>query len=93
MRAALGEPLATPHHSITSSARPESGSGTAMPSALAVLRLRISSTFVDCTTGRSAGFSPYGRAAAIGDMELGDGLSRDRWMRNGCWMPGWSTGT
>jgi hypothetical protein len=45
-------------HSITSSARPSNGSGTLMPSALAVLRLRISSTFVDCTTGRSAGFSP-----------------------------------
>src|SRR5215813_249085 len=45
-------------HSITSSARPISGSGTVRPSALAVLRLRISSTFVDCTTGRSPGFSP-----------------------------------
>ena len=37
-----------PDHSITSSTRPSSGSGTVMPSALAVLRLRISSTFVDC---------------------------------------------
>src|SRR5262249_5114071 len=45
-------------HSISSSARPDSGSGTVMPSALAVLRLMISSTFVDCCTGRSAGFSP-----------------------------------
>src|SRR6266436_5833583 len=45
-------------HSITSSARPESGSGTVMPSPLAILRLIISSTFVDCWTGRSAGFSP-----------------------------------
>jgi hypothetical protein len=34
-------------HSITSSARPMSGSGTVRPSALAVLRLMISSTFVD----------------------------------------------
>src|SRR5258708_17710839 len=50
--------LAAPHHSITSSARPSSGSGTASPSALAVLRLRISSTFVACCTGSSAGFSP-----------------------------------
>src|SRR2546429_3574521 len=50
--------LAPAAHSITSSARPESGSGTVMPSALAVLRLTISSTFVDCTIGRSAGFSP-----------------------------------
>jgi hypothetical protein len=46
------------YYSITSLARPDSGSGTVMPSALAVLRLMISSTFVDCTTGRSAGFSP-----------------------------------
>src|SRR5215813_1486061 len=46
-------------HSMTSSARPDSGSGTVMPSALAVLRLMISSTFVDCWTGRSAGFSPF----------------------------------
>src|SRR5262249_22657674 len=45
-------------HSITSSARPSSVSGTVSPSALAVLRLRISSTLVNCCTGRSAGFSP-----------------------------------
>src|SRR5262249_33815030 len=45
-------------HSITSSARPRSESGTSRPSALAVLRLMISSTLVDCCTGRSAGFSP-----------------------------------
>src|ERR1043166_7372690 len=31
-----------PFHSITSSARPRSGSGTVMPSAFAVLRLMIS---------------------------------------------------
>src|SRR5215831_11105218 len=47
-----------PLHSITSSARPESGSGTVMPSALAVLRLMKSSTLVACWTGRSAGLSP-----------------------------------
>ena len=35
-------------HSITSSARPSSVSGTVRPSALAVLRLMISSTFVAC---------------------------------------------
>src|SRR5262249_22738950 len=52
------EAAAFHHHSIISSARPDRGSGTVMPSALAVLRLRISSTFVACTTGRSAGFSP-----------------------------------
>jgi hypothetical protein len=42
-------------YSITSSARPINASGTVMPSALAVLRLMISSTFVACWTGRSAG--------------------------------------
>src|SRR5262249_36945729 len=45
-------------HSITSSARPDRGKGTLMPSVLAVLRLMNSSTFVACCTGRSAGFSP-----------------------------------
>jgi hypothetical protein len=45
-------------HSITSSARPSSVSGKVRPSALAVFILMISSTFVDCWTGKSAGFSP-----------------------------------
>ena len=45
-------------YSISSSARPLSASGTAMPSALAVLRLIISSTLVDLWTGRSPGFAP-----------------------------------
>src|SRR5438046_10001665 len=45
-------------HSITSSARPSSVIGTVRPSILAVLRLITNSTFVDCWTGRSAGFSP-----------------------------------
>src|SRR5262249_42436848 len=45
-------------HSITSSARPSNGSGTVMPSALAVLRFRNISTFVDCCTGSSPGLSP-----------------------------------
>jgi len=45
-------------HSITSSARPSSESGNVMPSALAVFRLMISSTFVAYTIGRSSGFSP-----------------------------------
>ena len=35
-------------HSITSSARPSIGSGTVIPSALAVFRFMISSTFVAC---------------------------------------------
>jgi hypothetical protein len=51
--------LAPLHYSITSSARPDRGSGTVMPSALAVLRLMKSSTLVACWTGRSAGFSPF----------------------------------
>jgi hypothetical protein len=45
-------------YSMTSSARPSRLIGKVMPSALAVLRLMMSSTFVDCTTGRSPGFSP-----------------------------------
>ena len=45
-------------HSITSSARPSSESGKVMPSAFAVLRLMISSIFVYCCTGRSAGVAP-----------------------------------
>src|SRR5262249_60379908 len=48
----------TPLHSITSSARASSVEGIWTPSALAVLRLMISSTLVACCTGRSAGFSP-----------------------------------
>ena len=47
-----------PFYSITSSARPSSGSGTVTPSVLAALRLMNSSTFVTCWTGRSAGLSP-----------------------------------
>src|SRR4029453_1385482 len=43
-------------YSITSSARPISVFGTVRPSALAVLRLTMNSTLVDCWTGRSAGF-------------------------------------
>src|SRR5262245_50388304 len=47
-----------PVHSITSSASASTRSGTARPSALAVLRLSTKSNFVGCITGRSAGFSP-----------------------------------
>src|ERR1700741_2309082 len=47
-----------PPHSITSSARASSVGGTVRPSALAVLRLMISSYFVGCCTGRLDGFSP-----------------------------------
>src|SRR5262245_24138322 len=45
-------------YSITSSASASSRSGTASPSALAVLRLITNSNLVDCSTGRSAGFVP-----------------------------------
>src|SRR5262245_14576974 len=45
-------------YSITSSARLCTDRGTVMPSVFAVLRLMISSIFVTCCTGRSAGFSP-----------------------------------
>jgi hypothetical protein len=45
-------------HSITSSARASTVSGTVMPSALAVLRLTTSSYRVGCSTGRSAGLVP-----------------------------------
>ena len=48
-----------PLYSITSSARPSSESGNVMPSALADFRLMYSSTFVDCWTGKSFGFSPF----------------------------------
>src|SRR5262249_10967025 len=50
--------LAAPYHSITSSARASSVSGTTRPSALAVLRLTTSSNLVGCSMGRSAGFAP-----------------------------------
>src|SRR5262245_16250090 len=50
--------LATPHHSITSSAATSSLSGTVMPSILAVEALRISSNLLACTTGSSAGLAP-----------------------------------
>ena len=45
-------------YSITSSARPMSGSGKVMPSVLAVLRLTTISIFTTCCTGRSAGRMP-----------------------------------
>src|SRR5262245_19187373 len=45
-------------HSITSSARARNVSGMTRPSALAVLRLMISSNLVGKVTGRSAGLAP-----------------------------------
>src|SRR5262245_3303919 len=50
--------LATPDHSITSSARASSIGGISMPSALAVLRFTTSSKRVGCSTGSSAGLAP-----------------------------------
>jgi hypothetical protein len=48
----------TAFYSITSSARCWKNKGTSMPSALAVLRLIVSSYLVGACTGRSAGLSP-----------------------------------
>src|SRR5215467_9841734 len=45
-------------HSITSSALNRTEVGSSRPSDLAVLRLRISSTFVGCWIGKSAGLAP-----------------------------------
>src|SRR5262249_22732991 len=45
-------------HSITSSARASRVIGKVRLSAFAVLRLITNSVFVDCWTGRAAGFSP-----------------------------------
>src|SRR5262249_41828604 len=50
--------LATPDHSITSSARASNVGGTSRPSALAVLRLITSSNLVGCRTGKSFGLIP-----------------------------------
>src|SRR5262249_20060109 len=50
--------LAALHHSITSSARTINVIGTWSPIALAALRLRISSNFVGCSTGRLEGLAP-----------------------------------
>src|SRR6516164_6801085 len=47
-----------PRHSITSSARASNASGTVKPSALAVFKFMISSKWVGCSTGRSAGWAP-----------------------------------
>src|SRR5262245_30346766 len=50
--------LALPH-SITSSAIASSDGGTVRPSIRAVSALMTSSNLVACTTGKSAGFSPF----------------------------------
>jgi hypothetical protein len=52
------KPLGGVHHSITSSARARSVGGIVRASALAVLRLIISSNLVGCAIGRLLGLSP-----------------------------------
>ena len=49
---------AAPPHSMTSSARARNAGGTVRPIAFAVFMLMISSNFVGCWTGRSAGLAP-----------------------------------
>ena len=46
-------------HSSSASARRISPGGISSPSALAVLRLTTISSLVGCSTGRSAGFTPF----------------------------------
>src|SRR5262252_1732446 len=48
-----------PSHSITSSARASRAGGTVRPSALAVLRLIMSSSLVGNSTGKSLGLAPF----------------------------------
>ena len=55
--------LATDRYSITSSAAFTRPVGRSRPSVFAVFKLMISSNLVDCTTGRSAGFSPLSTRA------------------------------
>src|SRR5262245_6983103 len=57
-RAAEERDELAPLHSITSSARARSVSGTVMPSTLAAFRFTTRSYLVGACTGRSAGFSP-----------------------------------
>jgi hypothetical protein len=51
--------LAAAPHSITSLALASKVAGTVMPSILAICALMTNSNFVDCTTGKSAGFAPF----------------------------------
>ena len=54
-----------PFHSITSSARPSSASGTVMPSDFAALRLTINSTFAACWDGEVSGLRALEYLGAI----------------------------
>src|SRR5215475_12639360 len=58
-RAAEQRDERAPLHSITSSARASNVGGISRPSIIAVARLMTNSNLVDCTTGRSAGFTPW----------------------------------
>src|SRR5262249_41499908 len=57
-RAAEQRDELAPSHSITSSARASRVAGTFRPRALAVLRLTMSSSLVDNSTGSSLGLAP-----------------------------------
>src|SRR5262245_66348930 len=59
-RAAEPRDELAPPHSITSSAPASRVAGTPRPSALAGLRLTISSNLVGCRTGNDAGLAPPG---------------------------------
>ena len=65
--------------SVTSSARPDKGSGTVMPSARADFALMNSSSLVPCWTGRSAGFSPLRRRRLL--------IARSTWCCSGVSLP------
>ena len=56
---AMCQELPPASHSITSSASASNVLGTVKPSTLAVLRFMMSSNFVGCSTGISAGFAPF----------------------------------
>src|SRR5262249_2312278 len=54
-----GPPSGRPSQGWSLSARASSVGGISRPSARAVGKLMTQSSFVDCTTGRSEGFSPF----------------------------------
>ena len=97
---AVHQPMSSSGHclvySITSSARAINVLGKLRPSALAVLRLMVSSKLVGCTTGNSVGFAPlriletyspachhaFGKACSVAHEPSGrDHLSK----RVNCW--------
>src|SRR5262249_11173106 len=52
-------PRRVTHRHKTTEPERQQGGGIVRPRAFAVLRLIISSNFVGCSTGRSAGFAPF----------------------------------